>query len=121
MNRDYCFWSVVDGEYAEMAKTLIWSARRVGMFKDFHVWADRSVDGAICHEAGKFDKGGCLFKLTYLRNAVQMLNYDYFIWLDTDSFFVRHPGNVLRVMQNSPIHASLESNLCAVENRRPDW
>jgi len=121
MSGEYCYWTVVNGEYAEMAQAVIWSARQVGVFKDFHVWTDRPVDGAICHEAGAFENWGCLFKLTYLRNAVQTLNYDYFIWFDSDSFFVRNPGNVLRVMQRSPIHIALESDLRRRENRRPDW
>ncbi|MCI0539760.1 MAG: hypothetical protein L0Z50_31515 [Verrucomicrobiales bacterium] len=121
MPAKYCYWTVVDGEYAEMAKTVIWSARNVGVLEDFHVWTDREVSGAICHEAGKFDKSGCLFKLTYLRNAVQVLNYDYFIWLDSDSYFVRNPGNILKVMGHSPIHIALERDLCCPENRRPNW
>lgn len=121
MTGRYCYWTVVDGDYAVMAQTMVNSARAVGVFNDFHVWCDRAIDGAICHEAGKLEKWGCLFKLTFLRDAVAKLNYDYFIWLDTDTFFVRHPGNPLRVLQHAPLHIALESNLCLPLNRRPDW
>lgn len=121
MRTTYCYWTVADGDYAEMMKTTIRSARRVGVFKDFHVWSDRQVEGAINHPAGKFDKPGCIFKLTFLREAVQKLNYDYFVWLDTDMFFVRNPGDVLRVLQGSPVHVSLECDLCSPLNQRPDW
>src|SRR5439155_4867868 len=73
------------------------------------------------HEAGEFDKSGCLFKLTYLRSAVRTLNYDYSVWFDADSFFVGNPGNVLVVMRHSPIHIALEGDVCRLENRRPEW
>lgn len=121
MNQRYCYWSVVDGDYAVMAQAVIRSARRVGVFKDFHIWSDRPVEGAICHNAGQFEKWGCLFKLVFLRDQVQKLNYDYFVWLDMDAYFVRNPGDVLRVLQGSPLHVSLESNLCAARNLRLDW
>lgn len=104
-----------------MAETVIQSARNVGVFRDFHVWADRPVPRAICHDAGSFDKAGCFFKLTYLRNAVATLKYEYFVWFDTDSYFVRQPGNILRVMGHSPIHIALECDLCRPENKRSDW
>jgi hypothetical protein len=121
MNKRYCYWTVVDGDYAEMAKTVVRSARRVGVGKDFHIWADRDIPGAITHEAGQFDKWGCLFKLTFLRDAVQKLNYDYFIWFDSDSYFVRNPGDPLRVLQGSPMHITMECDLLNPKNRRPDW
>jgi len=77
MNRRYCYWSVVDGDYALMAQAVVRSARRLGVFKDFHIWTDKPIEEAICHDAGKFEKWGCLFKLVFLRDAVQKLNYDY--------------------------------------------
>jgi hypothetical protein len=112
---------VVDGPYAEMMKTVVRSARAVGVFKDFHVWADRSIDGAILHPVKAFDKAHYLLKFTFLREAVSQLNYDYFMWLDADTYFVRHPGDVLRVLQGAPVHASLESDACSPHAQRPDW
>ena len=43
------------------------------------------------------------------------------MWLDADNFFVRHPGDVLSVLGGDAIHACLESNMCALDNLRPDW
>jgi hypothetical protein len=117
----FCYWTVADGAYAEMFKTTIKSARTVGIGTDFHVWTDRTIPGAVNHVAGKFDKSGWFFKFTFLRDAVQKLDYDYFIWLDTDTYFVRHPGNVLAVMQASPIHISLECDVLSPKNTRLDW
>jgi hypothetical protein len=93
----------------------------VGVFKDFHVWTDRPIDGAICHPAGGFDKTLYLFKLRFLTEQVRQLDYDYYVWLDADCYFVRHPGDLLRLMQGSPVHSSLESDACRPDNVRPDW
>jgi hypothetical protein len=121
VNRSYCFWTVVDGDYAEMAKTVVRSARAVGVFKDFHIWADREIPDAFTHKAGDFQKWGCLFKLTYLRDVVAKLDYEYFVWLDTDSYFVRNPGDILRVLRGSPIHITMECDLTSPFNKRADW
>ena len=43
------------------------------------------------------------------------------MWLDTDTWFVRHPGDVLRVLQGTPMHIALECDLCRPDNQRPDW
>ncbi|MFO1458225.1 MAG: hypothetical protein U1G08_02380 [Verrucomicrobiota bacterium] len=117
----YCYWSVVDCDYSYMMAAVISSARKVGVFKDFHVWSDRAVPGAIFHHAGQFEKWGCLFKLTFLRDAVRHLNYDYFIWLDTDMWFVRNPGDPLRLLRGAPLHIALEGDLTSPENSRTDW
>ena len=121
MRERYCYWSVVDGSYAEMMQSVVDSARHVGVFKDFHVWTDRPINGATCHPAAQFDKTLYLFKLRFLRDEVSRLDYDYFVWLDADSYFVRDPGDLLRLMQGSPVHSSLESDACLPENVRPDW
>ncbi len=121
MKQTYCYWSVGDGDYARMFAATIQSAREVGVFKDFHFWTDRPIAGAICHETGRFEKWGCLFKLIFLRDAVSKLNYDYFVWLDTDTWFVRNPGDLLRVLQQAPIHIALECGLCFPANHRTDW
>jgi hypothetical protein len=82
---------------------------------------DHPIKGAIYHEAGRFEIAKHLFKFTYLRDAVKRLNYDYFVWLDSDNYFVRHPGDVLRVLAGAPVHATLESDLCRSGNQRSDW
>ncbi len=121
MNGTYCYWTVVDGDYSIMMKSVIESARRVGVFKDFHIWSDRPVEDAICHEVKDLDKSHYLFKFHYLRNEAKKLNYDYFIWLDADTWFVRNPGNPLRLLHGSPVHSSLESDACDPKNERTEW
>jgi len=41
--------------------------------------------------------------------------------LDADTYFVRQPGNVLRVLNGSPVHASLESDANSTDNIRSEW
>lgn len=121
MKQRYCYWSVVDGCYTDMMQAVVDSARRVGVFKDFHVWCDRPIDGACSHPVKKLDKKLYLFKLRFLREQVKRLNYDYFVWLDADTWFVRNPGDPLRVLQGAPVHASLESDAALPDNYRLDW
>jgi len=121
MKGTYCYWSVVNGDYSIMMQSVIESARNVGVFKDFHIWSDRPVKGAITHLIQDLDTANYLFKLRFLREAASTLNYDYFIWLDADSWFVRNPGNPLRVLHGSPVHSSLESDACNPANIREDW
>jgi hypothetical protein len=118
---NYCYWSVADGEYALMAETMIASARKAGVTTEFHIWSDREIADAIVHPVGGFNKEHYLFKLEFLRDHVATLPHDYFVWLDADSYFVRDPGNILRVLEGSPMHATLESDLCGPNNIRTDW
>ncbi len=118
----YCYWSVGDGEYADMLRSTVRSARAVGVDTDFHIWADRAIDGAVVHPLTSFgNRWGCLFKFDFLRDRVRALDYDYFIWLDADTYFVRNPGDVLRVMHGSPVHATLECDAVSRRNTRSDW
>jgi len=121
MKDDLCFWSIASGSYAKMAQCLVDSARRVGVFKDFHIWTDGSVEGAICHRLRASKARAPLAQLRLLQQEVRKLKYDYWVWLDADTFFVRHPGNVLRVLHGAPVHSSLESNAALPEPAEPDW
>jgi hypothetical protein len=104
-----------------MAETMIASARKAGVTTEFHIWSDREIAGATVHPVRAFKKEHYLFKLEFLRDRVAALPHDYFVWLDADCYFVRDPGNILRVLEGAPIHASLESDLCGPNNIRTDW
>jgi hypothetical protein len=117
----YCYWSVADGEFALMAETMVASARRAGVTTEFHIWSDRQIAGATVHPVKGFEKDHYLFKLQFLRDRVTAWRHDYFVWLDADSYFVRDPGNILRVLEGAPVHASLESDACGPHNVRTHW
>lgn len=120
MNR-ICFWSVADGAYAYMLKTLVHSFRAVGMQEDFHAFADQEIPGAATHLLEKFDKSFFHFKLDLLQNRVKNLDYDFFIFLDADNYFVRKPGHLLDLMEDSPFHSFLEGDCCLESNVRKEW
>lgn len=121
MSRRYCYWTVASGGYASMARQLVASARQAGVSEDFHIWADVEIEGAIGHPLGLSEITGRHFKFTYLREYVQKLDYDYFVWLDADTFFARNPGDPLQFMQRSPLHVPLESNLSHSEMQNDSW
>lgn len=120
-NPTFCYWSVADGKHALMMETLINSAREVGVKEDFHVWSDRKIDGAINHDCGNFDKSYYLFKFEFLRKEVSKLNYDYFIFLDADNYFVRDPGDILSICGTSPIFVCMENDCTSPLVKRQDW
>jgi hypothetical protein len=87
------------------------TARAAGVFKEFHVLADRPLEGCECYDAYQCDKAQGLFKLHYLKVGMSRLNFEFFIWLDADSVFVHNPVDILGVLGRSPIHVPLELNL----------
>lgn len=116
-----CYWSVGDGECALIMQTLVDSFRHIGMKDDFHVFSDRMIDGATTHLVKPFDKRGFFFKFAFLQSKLAHLDYDYFIYLDSDNLFVRKPPNLLDLMQGSPIHFFMEADITAKTLRKEWW
>jgi hypothetical protein len=94
------------------------SARAAGVFKPFHVLTDRQLEGCECYDSLGCDKAHGLFKLHLLKAAAARLPYDYLIWLDADTLFVRNPLDVLAPLRASPIHVPLELNLSTQRDDR---
>ncbi len=91
------------------------TARQAGVFKEFHVLCDRPLEGCECYDAYKLEKAHGLFKLHYLKVGMSRLSFDFFVWLDADTVFVRNPVDLLGPMSKSPIHVPLEANLSALK------
>lgn len=119
----FCYWSVADGLHASMMATAIASARRCGVEEDFHVWTNRDIPGAICHPCGNFERSLYLFKLHFLCKEVAKLDYDYFVFLDADTFFVRHPGQGAydSLLRGNAWFVQLESQCDSKFVKRDDW
>lgn len=120
MNPKYCYWSVCDGAYGAMMEHCVRSARQAGVFREFHILCDRPLAGCECYDAYQIDKTCGLFKLHYLKVGMSRLSFDYFIWLDADSVFVRNPVDVLAPLRRSPLHVPLEVDLSGLTEDR-EW
>lgn len=116
----YCYWTVATGEYAPLMEDCVRSARRAGVFKEFHVLTDRMLDGCECYEAPSFDPTGGVFKLHFMKAAISRLNYDWFLWIDADSTFMRDPQQVVEAARISPLHAPLELAIPSAD-RESEW
>jgi tetratricopeptide (TPR) repeat protein len=92
------------------------TARQAGVFQEFHVLTDRALEGCECYDAMECDKAQGLFKLHYLKVGMSRLPFEYFVWLDADTVFVRNPVNVLGPLGRSPLHVPLELNLSLLKN-----
>jgi hypothetical protein len=114
----YCYWSVATGSYGSLMENCVRTARQAGVFKEFHVVTDRPLEGCECYDAMQCDKADGMFKLHYLKAGMSRLLFDYFVWLDADTVFVRNPVDVLAPLSGSPIHVPLELNLSTVDEDR---
>ena len=83
------------------------SARRCGVFKEFHVLTDRPIEGCESYDAQTVEMTDGMFKLIYLQAGMSKLLFDYFVWIDADTMFARNPRNVLDCLGKSPIHVPL--------------
>lgn len=115
MSARYCYWSVATGRFAGLMERCVTSARRCGVFKEFHVLTDRSIESCLCYDAQSLDMSDGLFKLIYLKAGISKLLFDYLIWIDADSVFVRNPRKVLNCLRKSPIHVPLVTNLSQLD------
>lgn len=120
--KTFCYWTVADGAHGLMAKTMVASARNCGIKEDFHIWTDlNTVDGAIVHDCGNFDKTLYMFKFKFLKEYVSQLNYDYYIFLDADNYFVYHPGDLAHLMGDQKVFIQMENEITSPKVKRQDW
>jgi hypothetical protein len=116
----YCYWSVADGAYGALMERCVRSAREAGVFKPFHVLTDRRLEGCECYDSLECEKTHGLFKLHLLKAAASELPFEYLVWLDADSIFVRNPVDILAPLRRAPLHVPLEMNLSAMTEDR-EW
>jgi hypothetical protein len=118
----FCYWSCdTTKNGAAILSTMIASARAAGVEEDFHVFANGDVPGATIHNPGKLDIARHVFKWRLLRGHLASLDYDFFVWLDSDNYFVRHPGDWSSLIRGNAVWAQLESEMTAENVRRAEW
>jgi hypothetical protein len=124
MNKKFCYWTISWGDYDYISQSMINSAREVGINEDFYAFTEKPIKNCYNKSLNKNIKLDSLqfFKFEYLKHEIQKLEYDYFIFIDADHFFVRKPEiTPLEVVKDSPWHSFLESPINSEKTRRPDW
>lgn len=89
------------------------TARKVGVHREFCVFSDRQVVGAVCYEAGGVKAPEDRRFWVYLSAGVKKFAFDYAVWVSPGTVFRRVPGAVLRKLK--PEHGTdREKQLVAV-------
>lgn len=120
---EFCYFSCdTTSNGPAMLATMVSSARRVGVRENFHVFTTAEVPGAIWHalDAVDIDLKYHIFKVKLLKQLSD-LDYDYFVWLDSDNYFVRHPGNLSNLIRNNRIWVLMESEATSPLCKHKEW
>lgn len=116
-------WSVAWGDYRYMTQALMNSIRNCGIKHDILTFSDEPISNVISCELDKkieldFKQ---YWKFHYLTKVAQ-LNYDLFVFIDSDHYFVRNPPKEFsEIIGEDPWHSFLESPINAETTRRSDW
>jgi len=116
-------WSVAWGDYRYMLQSLVSSIRSVGIDYDILTFSDEPIDGSISCEMDKSIEMDFkqYWKFKYL-SKISRLNYDIFVFIDSDHYFVRKPSkDFSEILGNDPWHSFLESPINSEATRRGDW
>ena len=91
--------------------SLLKSMRNANIHEDLHVFGPDAVTGAINHYSG-IDVPWNLHmaKLEFARQMVG-LGYEYIVWLDTDNYFVRDPGDLKNLLRDNPLWVCMEADM----------
>jgi len=118
-----CYWSIAWGQYSYILQSLLKSFKDVGMTEDFHIFSDRELKYAKNHnliDTIQLDQLQ-FFKFHYLKEIAK-LDYDIFVFIDADHFFVRKPDiGIEEILNGDPWHSFLESPVNSIKTQRQDW
>jgi hypothetical protein len=124
MRKTFCYWTVSWGDYDYIAQSMINSARSVGINEDFYAFTEKPIKNCFNRRLNKdieLDKLQ-FFKFEYLKHEMSKLNYDYFVFIDSDHYFVRKPEiTPIDIVKDSPWHSFLESPINTNKTQRTDW
>jgi len=116
-------WSVAWGDYRYMMQSLMHSIRKVGIEHDLLTFSDEPLDGVMSAEMdSKIEMDFTQYwKFKYLGKLLD-LDYDLFVFIDSDHYFVRKPPrDFSEVIGSDPWHSFLESPINDASTRRGDW
>jgi hypothetical protein len=118
-----CYWSIAWGQYSYILQSLLKSFKEVGMTEDFHIFCDKKLKYAENHELISTIQLDQLqfFKFHYLKEIAK-LDYDIFVFIDADHFFVKRPDiTIEEILNGDPWHSFLESPVNSIKTQRADW
>jgi len=124
MSKKICYWSISWGEYDYMVQSLVASFQNVGMKDDFITFTEKPVKNCINYRLDKTIKNDQLqfFKFEYLKKCMQKMDYDIYVFIDADHFFIRKPDITIEdILKGGPWHSFLESPVNTLETKRNDW
>lgn len=116
-------WSVAWGEYRYMLQSLVDSIRDVEIECDILTFSDEPLYDVISY---KLDENIELdfkqyWKFHYL-NKIKKLDYDIFVFIDSDHYFVRKPNMGFEdLLGDDPWHSFLESPINSFKTKRNNW
>jgi hypothetical protein len=116
-------WSVAWGDYRFMVQNLMNSIRAVGIDYDILTFSDQPLANVMsCELDNSINLDFTQYwKFDYL-NKVSELDYDLFVFIDSDHFFVRKPRlDFSEIIGEDPWHSFLESPLNSAITTRDDW
>jgi hypothetical protein len=116
-------WSVAWGEYRYMLQSLMDSVRRVGLQHDIITFSDEPLYDVDSYELDKsIELDFKQYWKFYYLNKIRDLDYDIFVFIDSDHYFVRQPSkSFLDIIKKDVWHSFLESPINSKETRRGDW
>ena len=125
MSKRICYWNVSWGNHSYMTRALVHSMRKNNILDDFISFSDIKIKGCKnkhLEPSVKNSLANYMFKFEYLK-FLKHEPYDYFIFIDADSFFVREPeiSPISFMQNNNPWHCFLESPVNSEKTKRPDW
>jgi hypothetical protein len=118
-----CYWSIAWGQYSYILQSLLKSFKDVGITEDFHIFSDKKLKYAHNHQLIPTIQLDQLqfFKFHYLKEIAK-LDYDVFVFIDADHFFVRKPDvTIEEILNGDPWHSFLESPINSTKTQRADW
>jgi hypothetical protein len=116
-------WSVAWGNYAYMLQSLVNSIRSVNIEVDILTFSDKPLQNCISKELEPdieldFKQYWKFYYLSKLKDT----NYDLFVFIDSDHYFVRKPSiDFADIIGSDPWHSFLESPINGSDTKRTDW
>lgn len=115
-----CFWTVAWGDkYEKMANTLALSFKKFNYSGDLYIFSKNNITHATkTIHMSQFISDKYLFKISMLDILYKETknNYDYYVFVDCDSIFVKHNGRLYNFIESNKFTCFLEKNILACES-----